>query len=247
MDVENAHQVDLTLPGNILTFTSGSTAQIQWNPNTIFPNVDSSLYSVDIVLNELDPASNQWNERALLLGNTPNDGEETIRITDPPVSAVDLSPIAIQVSVNVMSLNTSQTNAQYLRLVSRLRVGRWTSQFYYIQPIVAMRVSRQLCGAWFSAESSEIGRALTEASVACPPRRDQAVLPNSGLNEVQLSSFFGNTMYQTQWLGYFHPRASSCFRQRTANIRYVCVCVCVGGWVGGWVGAHRDYKSSCLI
>lgn len=146
--------------------------------------------------------------------NSPNDGQESVVIPSDLESLrnVKILPVLFLVSASVNPVSTAQSGTQYTNLVlSGQKAGRWSSQYYYINPSVTNRTAYHDCQAWYEGESENLRMQLLEESMPCPPREEQARAPNSGLAEINYTSFYGNSLYRMQWLNTFHQDASTCF------------------------------------
>ena len=119
-----------------------------------------------------------------------------------------------QVVVNQGSVNSSESPV--LHDLASDPVGKWSSQFYYLvsSPSAASNGYYHQCQTWYNSQSKDIARTLLETSMTCPPRKEQALLQNSGLKELRTTSYYGNSVYHSLWLEFFHPTAESCFTLR---------------------------------
>ena len=196
-------------------FSSGDNLHLSWDVESIFPLLDSSTYSVDVLLYEYDVNSENWKELSVLTTNIANSGEADVVLGSYSISA-DAVPIALQVLV---THSISTTDLHQSLITANLRAGKWTAQFYYSQQQLDFR-GFILCGAWYSLEPADIGEQLLDRVPPCPPTQTQANLPNSGVEPESYLSFFGNTLYRSQWMNFFHPHTAICYKQQIGT-RYV--------------------------
>ena len=119
-----------------------------------------------------------------------------------------------QVVVNQGSINSSESPIHH-NLASD-PVGKWSAQFYYLvpSPSASSNSYYHMCQEWYYSQSKDIAQTLLDNSITCPPNKKQADIQNSGLKELRMTSYYGNSAYHSQWLEFFHPDAESCFTQR---------------------------------
>ena len=215
VSIEKAHQVSATTPTNTVYFTAGNTVELEWNPLSIFPGSSSSDWQVTISMYglNLENENQGWELLHIFSPNSPNDGQESIVIPNDLDRNIEILPIVFEVSASVDPGGSVQSGTLYTELVrSGQKAGLWTAQYYYINPLVANRTGYYLCQSWYESESqSTAPQLLVEATMPCPPQEAQARAPNSGLMEIDYTSFYGNSGYRTQWLRTFHQDAATCF------------------------------------
>ena len=215
VSIEKAHRVNATTPTNTVYFTAGSTVELEWNPLSIFPGSSSSDWRVTISMYclNLENENQGWELLHIFSPNSPNDGQESVIIPNDLDRNIEILPIVFQISASVNPVGTVQSGTLYTELVmSGQKAGLWTAQYYYINPLVANRTGYYLCQSWYESESrSTATQLLVEATMPCPPQEAQARAPNSGLMEIDYTSFYGNSGYRTQWLRTFHRDAATCF------------------------------------
>ena len=180
---------------------------ITWDPQSLLPTIDPSLYTVDITLYrfQLD-ADNQVQFSYFLhvMRDHTNNGTALFTAPESNESGGNIYPVVIRVSVGTP---TSASNSETSSMISRFgrsgdSVAQWTSTMYYLD---SLRF-QTMCTDW--SRNQEIGEAVRNRLPPCPPRIDQARAPNSGLSEdsgywIEKSNRF------------FHPMAATCFRQNS--------------------------------
>ena len=212
VSVEKAHQVDVTTPTDSVSFSAENTIELQWDHRTIFPRNSSSDFHVTINMYGLNLENGEWESVHTFTSNSPNDGRESIVIPSDLGRNIEILPVVFQISASINPVSTVQSGTLYTQLVmTGQRAGRWSSQYYYINPLVANRTGYYLCQSWYENESVDIGMQLLEGTTPCPPLEAQARAPNSGLVAIDYTSFYGNSHYRMQWLKTFHQDARTCF------------------------------------
>ena len=210
--LEKAHQVDVITPTNTVNFSAESTVELQWNPLSVFPRNSSSDFQVTISMHRLNLENGEWELMHTFTSNSPNDGQESVTIPRNLDRNIEILPVVFQVAASVNPVSTVQSGTLYTRLVmSGQKAGRWSSQYYYVNPLVATQTSYYLCQSWYENEPDNTGSQLLEMNTPCPPQEAQARAPNSGLVELDYTSFYGNSLYRGQWLRTFHQDVSTCF------------------------------------
>ena len=212
VSVEKAHQIDVATPTNTVSFSAGSTIDLQWDQLSIFPRSSSDDFHVTISMHGLNLENGRWELIHIFTPNSPNDGQESVVIPSDLDRNIEILPVVFQVSASVNPGSTVQSGTLYTELVmSGQKAGRWSSQYYYVNPLVANRTGYHLCQSWYESESENVGTQLLEGAMPCPPQVAQARAPNSGLMEIDYTSFYGSGGYKMQWLRSFHQDASACF------------------------------------
>ena len=190
------------------------TVRLNWSPESIFPRNTSIDFQVSITMHRLNQ-NGEWDLLYTFASNSANDGQESLVIPNNLDSNFDVVPIAFQVSASVNPITGVQSETLYTKLVtSGLSAGRWSSQYYYINPLVLRETGFHLCQSWYEGEPAGTGTGLLEKSAPCPPRESQASSLNSGMMKVDYTSFFGRNLSARQWLNTFHRDASSCYTEK---------------------------------
>ena len=215
VSIEKAHRVNATTPTNTVYFTAGSTVELEWNPLSIFPESSSSDWRITISMYglNLENENQTWELLHIFSPDSQNDRQESVVIPNDLDRNIEILPVAFQVSASVNPDGTVQSGTLYNKLViSGQKAGLWTAQYYYINPLVANRTGYYLCQLWYESNSQgTVTQLLVEATMPCPPQEAQARAPNSGLMEIDYTSFYGNSPYMRQWLRTFHQDAATCF------------------------------------
>ena len=212
VSVEKAHQVDVTTPTNTVNISAKSTIDLQWDPRTIFSHNSSSDYLVTISMYGLNLENGEWESVHTFMSNFSNDGQESVEIPNDLDPNIEILPVVFQVSASINPVSAVQSGTLYAQLVETgQKAGRWSSQYYYINPSVTDRTGFYLCQSWYKGEPEDIGTQLLEGTMPCPPQEAQARALNSGLVEIDYASFYGNSQYRMQWLRTFHKDASTCY------------------------------------
>ena len=207
VSIEKAHQINATTPTKTVNFSAGSTIKLEWNPLSIFPGSSSSDLQVTISMYSLNLENENvgWELLHIFSPNSQNDGQESVVIPSDWDRNIEILSVVFQVSASINPGNMVQSGTLYTELVvSGQKAGLWTAQYYYINPLVVNRTGYYLCQSWYESESrSTTTQFLVEATTPCPPQEAQARAPNSGLMEIDYTSFYGNSGYRTQWLRTF--------------------------------------------
>ena len=213
--IEKAYQVGVETPTGTVSFSAMDKVDIYWSPASIFPKTNSSNFQVAIDMYGLNLQNGEWELIHTFDSNSANDGQEMVLIPGDLDHNLEILPVAFRVSASVNPARMVQSGTLYTKLVvSGQQAGRWSSQFYYVNPLVANQTGYHLCQSWYEAEPRNVGAQLIKESTPCPPREIQARAPNSGMVEISYTSFFGNSSYRMQWLRSFHQEASTCFSTR---------------------------------
>ena len=185
----------MSIQNNTLLYNSGDSVDITWSPELLQSDekVEVSMYEVQ----EASDGTLIHKEIAVLANDLPNSGRTTLTI--PQLNARSKRGIGsslYSVAVKVASVGS--------------KVARWTS----IIALASDVTGYALCLVWSATESVSTGTDILNSvkeTAPCPPNVGQA---NPELSPWLVED--GNT-----WLlGFFHPGASKCFRQREAS-RYI--------------------------
>ena len=221
---QRGHEIDATKVTSddrqLLMFTAGedeetlSRVSVKWPVDLVDTDfMKPEEYTVDIHLYELDIKTFNLRDPQnpfLLKENIANSGTYTVDI-DTSMLAMALSSessthmVVFQVSVNPSAISPGIP-----------RIGKWSGAFVYYTKGTADLDAE--CTVWYSNEPDDIGSTLLDAATPCPSTRVQADLPNSGLLEVDISSFLGSTTYHVQHLQFYHPGAVTCYEQLTRTV-----------------------------
>ena len=185
-----------------LLLLSGNKTVIRWSPDSIIePHLQEAFaltnYSVDISLYQLDLALESYTLIDKLASDVPNTG-----IYEITIPSVDLSE---SFTAGVIGISLSEQFA--LRSTRNVFVDvafgllKRAPKFGLVY-IGASLVARALCSAWLSSEPKDIGETIANRLPPCPPVIDAAI-NDPDFTESNFLLFF------------YHPGASSCFRQVT--------------------------------
>ena len=188
----------VSIQNNTLLYNSGDSVDITWSPELLQSDekVEVSMYEVQ----EASDGTLIHKEIAVLANDLPNSGRTTLTI--PQLNARSKRGIGsslYSVAVKVASVGS--------------KVARWTS----IIALASDVTGYALCLAWAATEPASTGTDILNSvkeTAPCPPNLGQA---NPELSPWLVED--GNTLL----LGFFHPGASKCFRQREAS-RYIIRC-----------------------
>lgn len=199
--------------GTTLIFTEHSIARLQWNPDMVFPALQANEYNVDISLYRLNIDTEQWNHVLVFATETGNDGEEEISFQGISIDG-NTAPIAVFVSVTLSDDGTIQSQLK----PHEQRPGVWSAEFYFATPAVLESKCSKLCLGWYRSEPNSIGNEILSSVSPCPRTEQQASqLCNSGVIEEDYVSVYGNNLYAEQRMKFFHPDATTCYKQPLAN------------------------------
>ena len=189
----------MSIQNNSLLYNSGDSVDITWSPELL--QSDEVNSKVDVRMYEIQEASNGTlihKEIAVLANDLPNNGKATLTI--PDVSS--RSKRGIGSSVRSVILKVVKSGA--------IKTALWTSAKYLIAADVT---GYALCLAWAAIEPASTGTDILNSvkeTAPCPP--------NVGQANPELSPWLVED--ENKLLGFFHPGASKCFRQREAS-RYI--------------------------
>lgn len=142
-------------------------------------------------------------EVAVLASDIPNNGEATVTI---PASLTGSTATVCTVNILVQVKNIISNS---LSVVTN-KIGQWTDSLWVSITNSLDNALNQQCIEWAANEPASIGTTLLDSvtsSTPCPPNSRQAAAENSGLVKDT------NNLL----IAFFHPLASSCFRQRVAT------------------------------
>lgn len=186
-----------------------STVKLDWNPN-ILPYIDPQSYQVDILLYEIDEMSGSLSSPHVLKKAIDNTGSNEVEIPILRNTKVPAAPVAIKVGEAMES-----SSRRKRRAVDDSQLGGvWSGVYFSAAARQNFFFRRTTCASWSKKEGEEIGPALLATVLPCPPRLEQARLPNSGLIEVNFDSVFRSSNYNKQYQLYLHSNTSVCFQQR---------------------------------
>ena len=186
-----------------------STVKLDWNPN-ILPYIDPQSYKVDILLYEIDEMSGSLSSPHVLKKAINNTGSNEVEIPILRKTEIPAAPVAIKVGEAM-----DPSSRRKRRAVDDSQLGGvWSGIFFSTAAPNNFFFPRRSCDSWSLEEGDDIGPALLANVLPCPPRLEQARLPNSGLVEVNFDSVFRSSNYNKQYQLYLHGNTSICFQQR---------------------------------
>ena len=211
VSAEYGHEVEVS---GSLFLDPKSHVKLEWNPN-ILPYSDPQSYSVDILLYEIDEMEGLLSTRYVLKQDINNTGSDEVEIP-----ALDNAKTAVPVVIKVAESATSSNRRRRQAGSDSPLSGVWSGIFIGSTASsainsISLRIS---CNSWTKSENEQIGSTLLENVIPCPPRLEQARLPNSGLTEVNLTSVFGPSSYNRQYQLYLHQNTTVCFQQRARSV-----------------------------
>ena len=229
----NAYEV--YVPNTDLLFSSGAGVRVEWSPESVLPLETPNNYEVDIDLIELDTATGQWNKLASLGTRLPNNGDADVHIPNIHIENTlqrSVSAVVVQVSLNTTSIDVANSGSDFLaRLGQNNLKTTINSPVRFLKKFEDQEVQRRLCGEWSRLQSqTSIDTAVTQIP-RCPVKIENARAPNSGFKVEKILSFipivgrirhFDNTLVDDVYQQYFHPKTTTCFRQRLP-LRYAAM------------------------
>ena len=234
MSLDKTHEVDLTVDSagttrtpSPLILTDLASVTLTWDPQRVLPSImaehlqPQEPFTVDIILYALDTDSAQWAEFVTLAMSVSNSGSHTVVLPEGAFSE-EIVPITFHVAVSFQSTAQQGVHAEVLR--TQQRVGVWTAEYYYINPLSLNEATsmRSKCREWHSRELQEAASegsdnvaTVMAASQPCGATVERALVVGSGLTEVNVTSIYGSgsSRYHDRWMQTFHPGARRCFRQ----------------------------------
>ena len=206
VSAEYGHDIEVS---GTLFLEPKSTVKLDWNPN-ILPYIDPQSYQVDSLLYEIDEMSGSLSSPHVLKKAINNTGSNEVDIPILRNTDVPAAPVAIKVEE---AMNSSSRRKRRTADDSQL-AGVWSGIFFSAAARQNYIYRRTTCTSWSEKEGEEIGPALLATVLPCPPRLEQARLPNSGLIEVNFDSVFRSSNYNKQYQLYLHSNTDVCFQQR---------------------------------
>ena len=184
----------VSIQNDSLLYNSGDSVDITWSPELLQSDekVEVSIYEVQ----EASDGTLMHKEIAVLANDLPNSGKATLTI--PQLNARSKSGIGsslYSVAVKVASVGS--------------KVAQWTKLIVSALDVTGYA----LCLVWSATESVSTGTDILNSvkeTAPCPP--------NVGQANPELSPWLVED--ENKLLGFFHPGASKCFRQREAS-RYI--------------------------
>ena len=194
MPVEDSNDIESS---NTLLFPDDKTV-IRWSPDSIVPlntSAEPTDYNVDIYLYVLDLMSEDFSMIEIIASNIPNTGmfEITLPLVDLPDNFTS-GRIGVSLSEQFPSRSTRNAIPNSVRT---LLIRACKCALIYLGVSLT---ARALCAAWRLTEPDNIGQTILDRLPPCPPSKDEAEKDPNFRDE----SFA---------LSFFHPDASSCFRQ----------------------------------
>ena len=192
-----------------------TVVKLEWNPN-ILPYYDPESYTVDILMYEIDEMSGSLSSPYGLKQDAGNTGSHEVEIP-----TLRTGKVAVPVAIKVVESRTSSTRKKRNSAGDSQLAGVWSGVFVGSAAINTKEFAlRFACNSWLKKEEEQIGPALLKTVIPCPPRLEQARLPNSGLTEVNLTSVFGSSKYNRQYQLYLHSNTKICFQQRARSVTH---------------------------
>ena len=204
MPVEDTNVVETD---DVLLLPDNQTI-IRWSPDSIIPPYLQEVYgltdnyTVDISLYQLNFESESYTFTMKLASDIPNNGIHEIKI---PSIDQSQSFTAGLIGISLSEQFTSRSSRNVLSSVYSLLKKSPKFGLAYVATSLA---ARAICSEWCSSEPNDIGETLLNRLPPCPPLRDAA------LNDPDFSE-------ENFLLSFYHPGASSCFRQAVFT-RYEC-------------------------
>ena len=194
---------------------------IHWSPDSIIPPYLqeayglTDIYTVDISLYQLNFESESYTFTMKLASDIPNTGAYEIIIpTIDQSENFTAGVIGVSLSEQFTSRSTRNAVSIIYSLLKR-------SAIFGLAYVATSLAARAICSEWCSSEPNNIGETLLNRLPPCPPVRDAAV-NDPVFNESNFLLFF------------YHPGASSCFRQvmftRYAHNYYLCNYGIIQAW-----------------
>lgn len=212
VSAEYGHEVEVS---GSLFLDPKSVVKLEWNPN-ILPYNDPQSYTVDILMYEIDEMSGSLSSPYELKQAAGNTGSDEVE-----VPTLRTKKVAVPVAIKVVESRTSSTRKKRNSAGDSQLAGVWSGIFVgSATTSTKVFALRSACDSWLAKEKEQIGPALLKNVIPCPPRLEQARLPNSGLTEVNLTSVFGSSKYNRQYQLYLHYNTKICFQQRARSMTH---------------------------
>ena len=181
----------VSIQNNTLLYNSGDSVDITWSPELLQSDekVEVSMYEVQ----EASDGTLIHKKIAVLANDLPNSGKATL--TMPKLNA--RSKRGIVSSLSTVAGKVASVGS---------KVARWTGPIALASDVVGYA----LCHVWSATESASTGTDILNSvkeTAPCPP--------NVGQANPELSPWLVED--ENKLLGFFHPGASKCFRQKEAS------------------------------
>lgn len=177
-----------------------------WDPQSLLPMVDPSLFIVDLKLYRLVNDGKDWIPFLNITSGHPNSGIIDFTVLSSDQIGLNLYPVALRISVGEALPTGAQEMALQVSAIIKSaqdKVSQWFSSFFYYA-IDSLDLADE-CNEWYISEPSNIGETLLSQVPDCCQTVDRAAAPNSG--------FVRDT--HDALVAFFHPGAASCYRQAT--------------------------------
>ena len=193
----------MTVDSDEFPISFESVVTVRWDPE-LLPVKDPQNYKVDIVLYELSTTDGSQRYITTVLTDAPNSGSAEVTIPKYKTGR------AVILTLFKVTLAQSHTRGKRVAtLPAILAVGAVGAVGVAIMAVD--NYIHQYCNDW--AKSEPDGDSLLEQVDPCPKTEDRCQLQNSNF-EIEGVILGFKILHRV-----FHPKAESCYRQRT--LRYI--------------------------
>ena len=201
--------VDISIDQDPLLLVRGSDDMYtaHWDPQSLLPLLDPSMFTVNIELFRLDIDKQEWLPFLKISSDHPNSGTVEFCAPSTEEDEPEVYPVSLRISVGQLVSSpagaqgsVSQPIEDVIKFVND-DVSQWMSNLYYA---VSMRLIAN-CLAWHRSEPPEIGQQIAARVLPCCETEEKARAPNSG---------FIRDTHDSQ-VAFFHPGATNCYQQAT--------------------------------
>ena len=186
---------------------SDDTFTARWDPHSLLPLLDPSLFTVSIELYRLEIESNKYAPFLNISQLHPNNGTVVFSVPQSSETEPQVYSVALRISVDAIEddIAGEQTGNYFDDVISfsKNTIIQWKSSLYYAVSLTLL----DRCLDWFISEDSDtnIGQTLLSRVPDCCETEEKAAAPNSGFVRDDRDTF----------ISFFHPEAATCYRQST--------------------------------
>ena len=200
---------DISIDQDPLLLVRGSDNMYtaHWDPQSLLPLLDPSMFTVNIELYRLDIDKEEWLPFLGIASDHPNSGTVEFSAPSTVENQPEVYPVSLRISVGRLVSSPAGAQSGVSRLIEGVirfvndAVSQWMSNLYYA---VSMRLVKN-CQAWYNSEPMDIGQQIASRVLPCCETEEKSAAPNSG--------FVRDT--HDSLVAFFHPGAASCYRQAT--------------------------------
>ena len=198
---------DITLDENSLVVIQNSDERftVHWDPQTLLPMVDPTFFTVDLKLYRLDDDRKDWKLFLTVMKGQPNSGVLEFSMPSGDDVETNVYPVALRISVGEqVALGTQEESVSDIIKSAQDRVSQWFSDYFYYAVDSLDLLSA--CLEWYEREREDPnnGELLLNRVPDCCQTVDGAEANRDFVRDTH-----------DLLVSFFHPGATSCYRQAT--------------------------------